>query len=199
MIRTFIALRLSDALEEGILDLAEELRGRGVRASWARRGTLHLTLRFLGDIEESRAATVEEAIRSAAAGFAPFRLRSHSVGAFPSARKPRVLWVGIEPERRLFDLQAAVERAVGGLGFPRERRPFRAHVTLGRIRDPRSAGDLSALLERLAPPEESFEVDGILFMKSTLDPRGAIHEVLAKVPLEGPRIDEPHHTNDRSA
>ena len=181
--RTFVALELSDTLKEGILALTEELRLRGVRASWARFSTLHLTLKFLGDVEESELPEVVVAVARASSRVSSFGFETRSLGAFPSPRRPRVLWVGIEPVDEVFALRDAVERELAGLGFPRDRRRFHPHVTLGRIRDPR-AESVQEILDELVAPKERVEVSEVRVMRSTLQPGGAIHELVEAVPLD---------------
>jgi 2'-5' RNA ligase len=182
-LRTFVALELSEPLKEGILALGSRLKGRGVRASWVRPGALHLTLKFLGDVEEGALSDLRGAVRRAAAGVPPFRFETTGLGAFPSPRRPRVIWLGVEPDEPLFDLAEAVERELSELGFPRERRPFRPHITIGRIRDPGASGDISRALADLGGLREVVEVSEVRIMKSTLLPGGAVHEVLDAAPL----------------
>lgn len=183
-VRTFVALELSESLKQGILALIEELRDAGVRASWGRASTLHLTLKFLGDVEEELLDDVVDAVGRASQQIHPFTLTTSSLGAFPSPRRPRVLWLGVEPEQGLFDLARATERELEELGFPRERRRFHPHVTLGRIRDPR-AESVQALLDALNAPRERVVVNEVRVMKSTLAPGGALHEPISAVPLGG--------------
>jgi 2'-5' RNA ligase len=182
-VRTFVALELSEPLKAGILALGAGLAARGVRASWAKRGAMHLTLKFLGDVEESDLAGVGSAVRRAAAGVPPFRFETTILGAFPSPRRPRVIWLGVEPVDELFELQAALEGELDGLGFPRERRPFRPHITIGRIRDHGASEDVSDALSDLAGLREAVDVREVRVMKSTLLPSGAVHEVLEAIPL----------------
>ena len=181
--RTFVALELSPALKAGILGLAEALRRKGVRASWSREGTLHLTLKFIGDVEEADLPDVVEAVRRAAAPRPPFSFETRGTGAFPSPRRPRVIWVGVAPNDALFDLQGDVERELAGVGVPREERRWSPHLTVGRIRDTESAPDLSGALASLRAPEESVSVTEVLVMRSRLAPSGAVHEEVARIPL----------------
>ncbi len=183
--RVFIALELSDAARAGILAVIGEFRQRGVRASWSRTSTIHLTLQFLGDVEESELENVVEAVRSCAADVAPFRMSIGGLGAFPSPRRPRVIWVGVDAPDELYELQERIEGALTELGIKRERRRFHPHVTLGRLRD--STADVERLLGQLTAPVESTRVDSVRVMKSTLASSGAIHEVVAEVGLAGKR------------
>ncbi len=183
-VRTFVALELSPKLKDGILSLIEEMKQRGVRASWSRPSTMHLTLKFLGDVEEEAVPGVVRAVRSAAAGVPVFSFVTRSVGAFPSLARPSVVWVGVAPVDELFELHAEIERRLRSLGFPRERRRFRPHITVGRLRGP-AAGGFGDLLGHLEAPEEQVVAREVWVMKSTLSPGGAIHEPIAAAPLAG--------------
>jgi 2'-5' RNA ligase len=184
-VRTFVALELSESLKAGILALGTALRAGGVRASWLRPDAMHLTLKFLGDVEEGALPDVIEGVRLAASRTPAFRFRTTMPGAFPSPRRPRVIWLGVEPVDELFGLWEALEAELSCLGFERERRPFRPHITIGRIRSPGAAGDLTRLLAELERPEETVDVRDVRVVKSTLKPSGAVHEVLEALPLRG--------------
>jgi 2'-5' RNA ligase len=183
VVRTFVALELSQPLKDGILALTRQMAKRGVTASWAKPGTMHLTLKFLGDVEEERIADVTRAVERAAAGVPPFAFETGGLGAFPTTRRPRVLWVGVDAVPELFAVAEALERELALLGFPRENERFRPHITLGRLRDPGGAQGLPELLAELTAPVVRVVVEDVLLMKSTLAAGGAIHERLAAVPL----------------
>ena len=140
-IRAFIAVELPPAVREAVEGVVRELRsgiGDGVR--WVRPEGVHLTLKFLGDIDAGSVPAVSRAMAQCAASAAPFDLFLEGVGVFPNARRPRVIWIGLggalEP---LLALQHSIDRELEGLGFARERRPFTPHLTLGRVRDGLSA------------------------------------------------------------
>lgn len=183
-VRTFVALELPEPLRAGILGLARTLRDSGIRASWCRDGTLHLTLKFLGDVEERDLPEVVAAVATAAAGVPPFDFETGRLGAFPSPRDPRVIWLGAEPVDELFDLQAAIEDELSAAGFPRERRSFHPHITLGRVRG-RAPDGTCDILATLSAPRARVPVSEVRVMRSTLDPGGAVHEVIETVPLIG--------------
>ncbi len=186
--RLFVALELSDELKDGILSLIDALRDAGVPASWARESTLHLTLKFLGDVEEALLPEAVKALEAAAARVTPFAFDTTSMGAFPSPARPRVVWLGVEPVDGLFDLQEAVERELTPLGFPRERRRFHPHITLGRVREGRVRPDgrsLTELMAELTIPHGSTAADDLRLVRSTLRPGGARHETLETIRLGG--------------
>ncbi|MBD3349220.1 MAG: RNA 2',3'-cyclic phosphodiesterase [Candidatus Eisenbacteria bacterium] len=187
-VRTFIALELSEAAKAGILACIDELRRAGLRASWSRESTMHLTLRFLGDVPEEKIPAVAEAAEAAATGIEPFDMTTTALGAFPSPARPRVIWAGIDAPDALYELQESLESELSRIGFRRERRRFHPHVTLGRLRA--RPEPLDALLPRVEVPGERSRVGALRIMKSTLAPGGAVHEIVREVPL-GTRQDSP--------
>ena len=182
-IRTFFAIELDPAARRAALDLARALRERpgGDRVRWVRPEALHVTLRFLGDIDPGRVATLRERVAPELTKLSPFALELGAAHPFPSARRPRVVALGVTPAEPLVELAAAVERAVVGAAFEAEERIFRAHLTLGRLRDGRPpATDALA-----APAGVRFEVGEVVLFRSELRPGGALYTPLERVPLGG--------------
>jgi RNA 2',3'-cyclic 3'-phosphodiesterase len=185
-VRLFVALNLPPAIREGIWAATGPVRERDYPLKWVRPEGLHLTLKFLGEVAESRGDAVDRALDQAS-GEGPPRgipLAIGDFGAFPDPRRPRVLWVGVAPEPALELLQHRVERAFEAIGFPAEGRPFRPHIALaraGRGKTPPQAGlaeDLAGL--RYA---ESVLVESVEVMQSTLERGGAVYQVRRSVPL----------------
>ncbi len=150
----------------------------GVR--WADEAQLHLTLKFLGDLERSELERLAHSAGAALRREARFAVELGALGAFPSARQARVVWMGVEQGRaELARLARKLDRAAARLGVPRERRPYRAHLTLGRVREPRPIA-----VERIAAPERvSFPVEEVVLYESRLASGGATHLPLARLPL----------------
>lgn len=153
---------------------------------WVPAHQFHFTLKFLGEIEESAAAGALEAVQRAAAGAAPLRASLCGLGCFPGPARPSVLWAGLaEGAEQLGALAARVERELALAGFPPERRPFKPHLTLGRVREgafiPRSAQEALARGER--QEFGRFGVERVVLMKSDLTPRGPIYSVYGSVNL----------------
>ena len=150
---------------------------------WVARDNVHITLKFLGNVERERLGAIERALGVAAAASAVFDLGMESVGAFPSRTRPRVLWAGVGAgAAELTALAARVDDELAAVGLPRETRPFAAHATLGRVREPHANPHLA---EALGAPE-SFgrqRVTAIALMRSELSPRGARYTALASPPL----------------
>ena len=151
--------------------------------AWVPPDNVHLTLKFLGGVETARLGDVEGALGAAAAGHRAFDLEVHGLGAFPTRTRPRVLWAGVSAGgAEAGALAASVDGALAALGFARDGRAFAAHVTLGRVREPRANLRLGAALDTA----EAFgrqRVARVSLMRSELSPKGARYTELASVPL----------------
>lgn len=133
--RLFAGIPIVDEARREIVALLARLRESGWPVRWVHEEGLHLTLKFYGEVAPDRLEVIEEAVRFASQGAGPLALRLDALGAFPSAARPRVLWVGIDGPSALELLQDRLERGGEGIGFPPEGAPFRPHVTLGRVRE----------------------------------------------------------------
>jgi len=141
MIRCFIAIELDPAVREAIgrlqARLRKELRGSDSGLRWVRAENIHLTLKFLGEIPDDAVPAVGAAADQTAAAFNPFEFEIAEVGSFPPERPARVVWVGVGHGRSaLLELQKALDQALEEIGYPREERPFSAHLTLARVSQP---------------------------------------------------------------
>jgi 2'-5' RNA ligase len=181
--RTFIAVELTPELKAGLQDLIRRLKGKGGDVKWAGAHGLHLTLKFLGEISAEEARTVEAVLRTVAGRHAAFPLEVKGTGVFPpEAKNPRVLWTAIEAGEALAALQRDLELELEKAGFPREERPFRPHLTLGRVKGSRGLRDTVAELERHRETVfGGMTVSRVAFFQSTLRPTGAEYSVLAEV------------------
>jgi 2'-5' RNA ligase len=133
--RLFVALPVPSPAREQIAEVLVRLRGTEWPVRWVNADLLHVTLKFFGEVAPERYEVIAEALRYAAAGAASMPLRLEQLGAFPSARHPRVLWVGLNAPPALELLQDRLERGFEAIGFPPEGAPFKPHVTLGRLRE----------------------------------------------------------------
>jgi 2'-5' RNA ligase len=177
-VRLFVAINFPDDVRRGILRAAEPLRRLGLPVKWVDGAAIHLTLKFLGEVAVERSGDVTGAVDRAVARARAFLLPVGGFGAFPSAARARVVWVGCEAVPALELLQHDIEREFAALGFAVEGRPFRPHVTLGRARRERSAG-VTGLAEPLARLVYHGEVDvrSVALMESVLSPAGARYTV----------------------
>jgi len=176
--RTFIAVDLPAEIKTRISAFIQKLKSVAPRGiGWANLGDLHVTMKFLGEIEESRLSVIGEAVRAVAAETPVFPLTVAGTGTFPPlSRHPRVLWIGLEDSPALLDLQGRLENALEALGFPRELRPFHPHLTAARIK---SAEVPRTLLDRFGKDDGALfgdmEVREIVVYQSILRPGGAEH------------------------
>lgn len=171
--RIFIAVPLPGETAAAVAGLVERVRAAGVPAGardvrWVRLDGLHLTLRFLGPTQEERIEGARAAVRAGAAGSKPFELTIAGAGTFPSAARPRALWLGVQdPSRQLEALAARVDRALVEAGWPRETRPFRAHLTLARSDGVPAGARIGArLAEAAAGFRATFRVDRVGLFES---------------------------------
>ena len=189
LLRLFVALEPPDSVRRRLGALQAELkRAAGPAADdakWVAAENLHLTLQFLGGVPEERRGAVEAAIGEAAATASPLHLDVHGAGAFPSGRRARVLWAGIQGDvAPLGALVLELGRRLAALGFPSEERPFSAHLTLARARDPRGLPGLAAALARCAEgPSARWPVQEVVLFQSHLSSRGPRYEALARCQL----------------
>jgi len=200
MLRAFIAIQLSDEMKRQIGSVQAELKrevsgsGRGGKAvkigkvGWTQPEGIHLTLKFLGDIQETQVEALREILHKAAAPARPFTLEARGLGAFPNPRAPRVIWLGLHGSHddmaELQRLQAAVEDGVAGLGFPKEARAFTPHLTLARIRDRVQTGALEPVLTaQQNRVVGEFAASSVELIKSELRSSGAVYTTLVEVPF----------------
>jgi len=183
-----VAISLPNEVKELLKSVKTDL-DRGFKGvSWARPDTIHLTLKFLGEIDEKKALAVETALETASAGIGPFTLEVGGVGAFPNSRAPRVVWAGIKESTELLTLQKRIDEQLATAGFAPDGRPFTPHLTLCRIKsagDARTIGRLVAELGQKTQAKAAFTVSSFSFMKSVLKPQGAVHTVIKEFALRG--------------
>ena len=181
MVRTFLAIDLPNIL----LKILEDHQGRWKSAKadvrWVIPSSMHLTLKFLGEIPQSSVEQVIAVCKELCCQHRGFHLKLNGTGTFPNLKRPRILWVGIGGStHRLCELQDSIETALGKMGFPQEKRGFSPHMTVGRIRSSRR---LSGLLELFLKDEivsKPFVVQGVTVYKSQLTPRGPIYHPMAE-------------------
>lgn len=202
MIRAFLAVELSHGLRAELASIQQELKHRiepelkrGTRISWAQPALIHLTLKFLGDMDEQvidpLRAAVDQAIGSQRAVMVPLE----RLGAFPRPDSPRVLWVGPSEQwekgveaARMAEIHGAIEQACEGLSFLRETRPFSPHLTLARIKmGERQVGIALAKSGLLDLPLSlgQLEVKSVVLMQSELKPTGSVYTKLWDLLLRG--------------
>lgn len=183
--RAFISINLSSPIQINLSRIQERLKRSGADVKWVSPEKIHLTLKFLGDIEEEKKVGVREVMRQVAGQNPSFRLSFSQLGAFPRPEYPRVIWVGVkEGKESLVELNRNLEKELSKYGFPREKREFQPHLTLGRVRSGRNKDKLiQALKDTEASEIGSMIANKIFLMKSTLHPQGAEYEVVEEINL----------------
>lgn len=202
MIRAFLAVELSHGLLAELAILQQELKRRiepeltrGARISWAQSASIHLTFKFLGDMDEQMVDPLRVATEQAIGSLGPVMVPLERLGVFPRPDSPRVLWVGPSElweqgleAQRVAEIHGAIEQACEGLSFLRESRPFSPHLTLARIKmGERQVGLVLAKSGLLDLPLSlgQLAVDRVVLMRSELNPTGSVHTKLWDVRLRG--------------
>jgi 2'-5' RNA ligase len=190
-IRAFVAVGLGQELKQELravqLKLQEESKARVIR--WVAPENIHLTFKFLGEVDASRMVELTGALEKSTEGFTPFALTVRGLGSFPNARHPNVIWAGLNSQvARAIELARRVEDTFGLLGFPQEPRPFSPHLTLGRIkrevRQPDRAA-IGAAAERFPVRDYGvIVVDALHLIRSELRPDGPLYTSLATAHLD---------------
>ena len=183
--RTFIAIEIPSEVKSALAALQDDLRRAGADVSWTRPENIHLTLRFLGEVDERRVGEVEKVCAASAAEFRPFTLSLNDTGVFPNARQPRVLWAGLAGEiEKAVEMRKRLDDGLALIGFEREGKDFNPHLTIGRVKSNRKTRELLALADARRVPALSFVVTEIVLMKSELHPAGARYTPMAKASLQ---------------
>jgi len=184
-IRTFIAIELPEKIIYTIGKVQEEIKSYGLKIRWVRPENIHLTLKFLGDTKAADKENVARAVSESVTGYPPISLAVKGIGVFPGIKRPRVIWLGVSNQLDvLTTFQKTLDEKLEAIGFPKENRPFRGHLTLGRIKskiDPKKLND--ALKEFTRFESEHFLADRIILYKSDLKPNGPVYTKLIETYL----------------
>ena len=188
--RAFIAIELSPDLRKRLASLEEQLKSSGADVKWVKPDNIHLTLKFLGEIDDKAIEKITKIMKDIAVNEKPFYIRLASPGAFPNKNFPRVIWIGIDKgDSETKKIAKILEEEITKVGIPQENRPFSSHITLGRVKSGLNREKLVKNLGVLAnnAPEDSpeFLVTKITLFKSTLTPSGPIYEALKEAHLQG--------------
>jgi 2'-5' RNA ligase len=190
-IRAFVAIELPEDLRRELERIQGSLKSTRVadRVRWVKPTGIHLTLKFLGNVQASRIAEIVRAITQGSKGVKPFTISLSGLGCFPSSSRPNVIWIGLEGDTEpLPRLQSAIEDYLSVLGYPKEKRNYTPHLTLGRVARDVAADARHRLGDLIAEQDVGslgeMQVREVCLMKSELFPSGAKYTRLAAVPLE---------------
>ncbi len=186
-IRSFIAVPLPEMVVKACRECIGSMPGPGSAVKWVRPESIHITLKFLGEIPEAQVQSIAGATRQAVHNYSPFQLRTHRPGAFPGWNHPRVFWIGLQGEgvELLKQLQRSVESAMELLGFPRGKRAFSPHLTLGRVKQAEQCTRAARALREYPFPSLPIEVNAVKIIKSELRQGGAVYTDLETLLLSG--------------
>jgi 2'-5' RNA ligase len=193
VIRAFIAIKLSPEIHQGLKDLNLLLKQRlpDAPVRWVQVNNIHLTLKFLGDVSTANLETLTKLLQSEALNYPTFEISVGELGAFPSAHRPRVVWVGVQAPAELNNLQQGIEQKMARLGYKSEDRPFSPHLTLGRVSRNAGTQDFVRMEAALTTTKVSYIgamlVNAVHLFKSDLQSSGPIYTELLEAPLKNDR------------
>jgi len=182
--RTFIAIPLPPEGHALLARLQEEMRMLHIDVRWTKPSSIHITLKFLGEIPPAMIDRLADALRAVSTGHGPFRLCQYGIGGFPDLRNPRIIWCGIEGELdRLRNLQTKVERVCADFGIPPETRKYSPHLTLGRIQSKTNLQHLQDYIKIAPDFEQEFAVERYHVYQSILTPQAPQYSILQTIEL----------------
>ncbi|MFH0827731.1 MAG: RNA 2',3'-cyclic phosphodiesterase [Candidatus Omnitrophota bacterium] len=189
--RAFIAIELPQEIKTTLSRLQAKLKTAGADVKWVEPKNIHLTLKFLGEIDEQTIEKLNSCLEKIRKIKKPFTLNLSSPGAFPNPASPRVIWVGIKQgNTEIKEITLLLEKQSTEIGLTPENREFSAHITIGRTRSGKNRRELSKILSDLSQnslEDNLFTVDKITFFKSTLTSRGPVYEAIKEFHLSAIR------------
>lgn len=184
--RLFVAIELTDEVRDALREVQNALGRAADGVRWVRPEQLHMTVKFLGETPDGEAPRVAEAVARSAARSKSFEMQLTECGCFPPRGPVRIVWVGAhDGSGALQECVNAVEEEMDGIGFPKESRPFSAHLTIGRATDGRLASGIRAAVERCTVIPVRQSVNELTLMSSVLSPKGPSYSVVSRTKLSG--------------
>jgi RNA 2',3'-cyclic 3'-phosphodiesterase len=189
LLRAFIAIEIPTEIQQKVYKATSKFRsGLDSLVRWTRVDNMHLTLKFLGDVPQPNMEFLIQILRAQAGLVSPFVIQLSGLGSFPSPKRPRVLYIGIQAPAALGALQRELEAAVRRLGYESEERPFSPHLTLGRVRQNISPADQQTIRRAIEGTQVdvlgSALIDSVQLFKSELKPSGSVYTRLYSAPLK---------------
>jgi 2'-5' RNA ligase len=179
-IRGFLAFPINSEVKEGLGHILNDLQQTRADVKWVQAENLHLTLKFLGDIEETDLEKISSVISESCRGFDLITSHLNEIGVFPDLCHPRIVWAGLDDSKQKFQsIVEALEERLAKLGFAKDNHPFKPHITLGRVKLSANLKNLMQTIQQITfegKKEQTFEK--IILYKSTLTPQGPVYEVL---------------------
>jgi 2'-5' RNA ligase len=190
-LRSFIAINIPDDIKSEIGEIIHAMMKYGGDIKWVSALNLHITLKFLGAVEETALPEIQGSLRNTVSSYLPFCIKIYGTGVFPNRKYPRVIWAGIEDSEILKNLKRDIENAMTVHGYQKEDKDFSPHLTLGRVRSQK--GIIATLLEFDKFKVKDFGVtmvDRVNLMKSDLKPQGPEYSCLFQIPFDTGQVTE---------
>jgi RNA 2',3'-cyclic 3'-phosphodiesterase len=182
--RTFIALPTSTIIQQLMADVQSRLKAAQADVKWESQDKFHITLKFLGDTEQSKIELLTSALSKIAKQLPTLEITYDSLGVFPNLHNPRVVWLGTQSNQAILDLQSAVEKTCMDFGFHKEERAFHPHITFGRVKGIHNLARLTDAIKTITFEPMQSRCSEVLLMKSDLRPSGSIYTILKSIPLQ---------------
>jgi 2'-5' RNA ligase len=185
--RLFVAVELENTLKDKVSEIQKKLIQEDADVKWVELKNLHFTLKFIGEVDESRIGDIVKAIDKSLVDTKPCRLSIENIGVFPNESNPKIIWLGVsEGKDEICSLANIVQDKLAKIGFAREKRKFSPHLTLGRVKSARNKGKLlDAVKSMQGVIAGVMDVREVLLMQSRLTPKGAIYSRVHKFKLCG--------------
>lgn len=184
MIRVFIAIELSGALKESIEFYQTELKKHASGVRWVKPENIHLTLKFLGEIEPEKVEEIQRVLKTVPRDNPAFSLNIKDFGVFPNMSKPRVFWLGVELNAAVINLHNTIETTLAGIGIMKDLRKFSPHLTLGRLKQPHNMAALLSYIKEYPFTSVRLNVSEFVLMQSKLKPEGAVYTPICRYSLD---------------
>jgi 2'-5' RNA ligase len=183
-IRTFIALPASTEIQQLMADVQSQLKSTQSDVKWESNDKFHITLKFLGDTEQTHIELLSLALSTITKQIPAFEITYDSLGAFPNLHNPRVVWISTKSNQAILDLQSVVEKTCMDFGYQKEERAFHPHITFGRVKGTRNLARLTDAIKTITFDPMQSRCSEVLLMKSDLRPSGSIYTILKSIPLQ---------------
>ncbi len=181
MIRAFIAIEIDLPSKQKISRLISELKKSKADVKWITENQMHITLKFLGNIDKERIQNISGVLDEISRNFNAFDIQFSKLDAFPNMKRPRVIWLGVKKGADLIKLlNEKIEKEFEKLGFQKEKREYKTHLTLGRVKSLKNITSLAGSIDKIAfQPTDETKIDRLILFQSTLTPKGAIYAPLS--------------------
>jgi len=183
-LRCFIALDISEPVKRDFRDIIDRLKRHHADIKWVPVDNIHLTLKFLGNTPENILLNIRACLFNVVLSYNPFYIKVYAIGMFPNRKYPKVIWIGVKDSEIVENLYIDIENAMLSLGFKKEQKRFKPHLTIGRVRSQKGIMDLVNELDSYREKDfGNIHVKTIKLMKSELNPQGAKYSCLFEIPL----------------